>query len=477
LSWTGWAALAAAGCGPPAGGDLGVDEGGGGVADVEVALSVVPSGVQCVKVSVSVAGQTTTQLLTVAAGASSASLSLGQLGTGSATFNGSAYTLACASVTSSSVAAWIADPLTTTLSTGIVNQVTLNFRSNNAVNANVNFVASAAEIAVGASDTFARMVNGSIMMWGNGLSVFSPLPVVSVATPPVTAVQLSAGGSGFACLRGADGSVWCWGSNGEGQLGPGAVGMTFSATPIRVLASGATDISAGQAHVCAATTQSGVLCWGRNGNGQLGNGTTTASATPVVGLGGFPAGRVVAGFDISCAVSGDGTLFCWGNLPSGQTLTAVPVTQVTGIVDIAMGGSHLCVVRGDGAVFCWGSNVSGQLGDGTLNSRPTPVPVVGVNDAVQVACGLGHTCVRRQGGTVACWGYGPSLGDGTNLTQPAPVPVAGLTGVLNVRSQEGALHTCAETSDHGARCWGSNSQGTLGDGTFQFAPKPTSVKF
>jgi hypothetical protein len=466
-----------AGCGQQSGGG-GSPAGDGDVASVEVALSVVPAGVQCVKVSVAVAGgQTITQLISVSSGSSSASLSLGQLPIGSATFNGSAYNITCGSVASSTIAAWIADPVATTLATGVVNQVPLIFRSNNPVAANVSFVPSVSEIAVGATTTFARVADGTIMIWGGGLFVFSPLPVVSLAPPTPAAVQLAAG-FGFACYRAADGSVWCWGANGDGQLGPAGVGVSFSSTPLRVLASGATDISAGEAHVCAATLQMGVLCWGRNGNGQLGNGTLNNSATPVIALNGFPAGRVVAGFDDSCAVTGDGLLYCWGNTATGQqSLTPLQVAGAQGIVDIALGGSHMCFVRGDGAVRCWGSNIAGQLGDGTFTSRTAPVAVVGITDAVQVAGGRLHTCVRRQGGTVSCWGNGAQLGDGTNATSPLPVSVANLTSVLNVRSYEDAGHTCVETSDHGARCWGNNGEGTLGDGTFQFAPKPTTVKF
>src|SRR5262245_10837600 len=97
------------------------------VTEVEVALSTVPTGVQCVRVAATIGNGTTTVLRTVMAGASSASIDIGQLGTGNATFNGAAFNLACASVTGSTVANWIAVPVMTTLSLGVKNSVTMTF--------------------------------------------------------------------------------------------------------------------------------------------------------------------------------------------------------------------------------------------------------------------------------------------------------------------------------------------------------------
>lgn len=338
-------------------------------------------------------------------------------------------------------------------------------------------------ISTGNSHTCGLLLNSNgVQCWGDntygqlgdGTETERTTPVdVSGLTSGVTSVDT---GNGHTCALTSGGGVKCWGDNTDGQLGDGST--TQSSTPVDVsgLTSGVIAISAGGSHTCALTSSGGVKCWGRNANGQLGDGSTTQSSTPV-NVSGLTSGvvAITAGGSHTCALTTTGEVKCWGSNGNGQlgdgstTGSSTPV-DVTGLTSsatsISAGNTHTCVVTDSGGAQCWGSNFTGALGDGTFFQRTTPVDVSGLTSGVAiVSAGAGFTCALMTGGGAQCWGMNSlgQVGDETTTTRFSPVDVSGLTSGATAISAGGS-HACALTNTAETRCWGSTYYGQSGNG-------------
>jgi len=296
--------------------------------------------------------------------------------------------------------------------------------------------------------------------------------------------------------------VRCWGENFNGNVGDGTAQNRNK--PVKVLKSDGTTlgniahVQVSGDHACARSTGGKAYCWGSNGNGQLGDGTQTDRFRAVL-VKAFGASvltevaQIVVGRAFSCARMANSAVVCWGGqglVGDGQQavnrLNPVPVkftaeVALSGMTKISAGYSHACALGGSTGVFCWGSRGEGNaIGDGTpftVNSVAlfaTPVKSVGgaslLGGVANLGAGGTHTCVSMVDTGVRCWGKGHlgQMGNGTNTVENATPKVAvdqflnPVGGVSNIAS--GEMHTCAKLGG-GAICWGSNQYGQLGNGT------------
>lgn len=295
-------------------------------------------------------------------------------------------------------------------------------------------------------------------------------------------------GEYHSCALDDAGGVHCWGDNDDGQLGHGNSTDSSVPVPVSGLDHGVLAIAAGTNHSCALMADGSVQCWGANGLGQLGDGTTDPHDTPVgvTGLG-QDAVAITAGHGSTCALTVTGGVECWGNGFNGQlgngtfgySTQPVPVDGLThGVVAIDASGGHVCALLQSGEIWCWGFNAQGQLGNGsTSNGEASPVEVVGLGQAaVAISAGGHHSCAVLADASVACWGendYG-ELGDGSHGQSSVPVPVTGFVGEAAGISA-GIRHSCARSRAGGLQCWGGDGFAQLGNGADGASSNPVQV--
>ncbi len=318
---------------------------------------------------------------------------------------------------------------------------------------------------------------------GSATGVTAP---VTVDLPSGTTMASVAAGGSFSVGLTAAGTVETWGDGLLGELGDGATAS--STTPVAVAFPAGTTISqvaAGSSHVLALTSTGQVYAWGAGLDGQLGDGSTAVRTTPTeVDL---PAGTVVtqvsAGGDHSMALTSTGELYVWGDnslgeLGDGTTAssdTPVAVVPPSGITftDVAAGTTHSLAVGSDGSVWAWGMGASGQLGDGSFDDAavPTEVDMPAGAPVTMVAAGGAHSLALTTAGQVFGWGsdvfgqLATPLVDLEPQDSDVPVQPSGLPrSTVYVSIAAGEDSSYALTSDGAPWVWGGDYYGQLGDG-------------
>ncbi len=323
---------------------------------------------------------------------------------------------------------------------------------------------------------------------------------VQATAPHGAFAQVSAGFGPTTCAVSTRGAGYCWGAL-PSHLGVantfGDNANSFDNIPLAV-AGGLTfaAISVGEEHSCGLTTDGAAYCWGTNGYGKFGNGTTSATPTsaPEAVTGGLTFTAVSASIGHTCGVTTNGAIYCWGANNAGQlgigdqTYPMVTPTAVSGgltFVAVSAGQLYSCGLTTSGAAYCWGDNEYGQLGTGNSTSSYAPAPVSGGLSFVGLSAGLFHACGLTRDGAAYCWGgnFSGELGIGSaNGPQQCtagyysfscsttPVAVSGDLAFASISA--GDWTTCGVTTAGAAYCWGDNGYGQLGTSTNALTPYP-----
>ncbi|HEY5936270.1 MAG TPA: hypothetical protein VIU61_16580, partial [Kofleriaceae bacterium] len=262
--------------------------------------------------------------------------------------------------------------------------------------------------------------------------------VITTANAPLGDIVSVAGGEDFACARTASGGIFCWGENEANQIGDGTVVERPKAVPVLIAVGGAPltgtrDLAVGGAHACVHKDGDEIYCWGGNGNGQLGNNTEVNQPVPLLV---FTASELALGRWHTCAVKSDTSIACWGlndharlGLGYGQSFSGEDVLVPTTVLQAPLGlpfmgakslaaGGVTCALMQNASVYCWSDSPYGQTGTGAGATVPVAVtladgtPLTGVAELVADHT---HVCARRTSGELLCWGRNldGDFGDGT----------------------------------------------------------------
>jgi len=335
--------------------------------------------------------------------------------------------------------------------------------------------------------------------WGGStFDEWETTPVISGETS--TPLKVAAGKEHTCMILevGSVRSVYCMGSNQEGQVGTGTFDYVSEPSPVDGT-EGALAISAGEFHSNVVLDSGLIKSWGGNTFGQLGNGFFFRRQLPIhLDTVWFPEGvkDVVYGENHACALTTTGAVKCWGGNLHGQLgngtvggFVEVPVLAVgleSGVSQLSSGTYHTCALLDTGEVKCWGYNVAGLLGTGHLDYSDEKLPnpayfILGLGSenlsgVTQIDCGSWHTCALLEDGSVSCWGANDvgQLGSPVPLEYPTIIPFPTLvTSESSFKDIAlGRMHSCAITTTGAVYCWGVNYNGELGLGYLDWDAHP-----
>ena len=333
---------------------------------------------------------------------------------------------------------------------------------------------------------------------GDGNSENTSLPTQALGTGEALA---GSGGQAFSLALMKGGRVEAYGENGSGQLGTGNTQSSNKPVEIAGL-SEVTAVTAGAQHAMALKTSGRVFAWGDNQYGELGDGSPSNILKPeevsalkepaiAIAAGGSQTLRPAAEGDFSLALMQNGTVEAWGYNGAGQlgngstesSSTPVEVKGLREVVAVAAGNGFALALLRNGTVKAWGSDAHGQLGDGGGATETEPVAVSGLSEVSAIAAGGAHALALLANGTIKAWGWNfvGQLGNGTTVESKVPTPLSEPTEATAVAADDS--HSVALQRTGTAKAWGENNYGELGAGStsgtcgfFQCSKLPVSVK-
>ncbi|MEQ9161755.1 MAG: hypothetical protein RLN74_03545, partial [Ilumatobacter fluminis] len=328
---------------------------------------------------------------------------------------------------------------------------------------------SAVSISAGDEHTCAVLNDATIECWGdNGRGALgdpiAPGGATPVAVPGLTDIVEVSAGFGITCARDDSGDIWCWGANNQGAA-TGTPGSDAT-SPVQIPLSDVFDVSAGYTHSCAVVATGEAYCWGNDSSGQLGDGPGGGSGIVQVS-GVTDAVEISAAQFFTCLRHAGGTVSCWGNNsfgkaginPAGGFVHAPnPIAGLTDVVQVATEQSHVCALTGSGTVWCWGAGDFGQLGTGASgggSASSAPLQVPGLPEIAQIEVMSVSTCALDVDGDLWCWGsnYRGAIMQSAGVPfLVSPVEIEPPFDVVDISS--GAGHSCVASGTGSAWCWG-----------------------
>ena len=257
---------------------------------------------------------------------------------------------------------------------------------------------------------------------GNGTAGYNEAVTTPVPVSGGHRFQKISAGYEHVCALDLEGAAWCWGNNTYGQLGNDTTRVVMGeGTPVAVVGGlRFKEISATRDFTCAITVGDDLYCWGDNEVGQLGDGNGAPGLIvphPVPVAGGLKWKAVAVDNSHACALTTGGRAYCWGEDQLGELGTGtggtssnvpVPVASALTFAHVGVGALHSCAITGGGTAYCWGDDYYGKLGRGKKESplpHPTPEPAVGgVSFAGFIQGGMEHSCALGRDGKAYCWG-------------------------------------------------------------------------
>jgi alpha-tubulin suppressor-like RCC1 family protein len=368
------------------------------------------------------------------------------------------------------------------------------------------------------------MTDGTLYAWGyNGAGQLGVgdtttryLPTRVGTLTNVVQVMTSAkgnrngeGSADTVCALTGSGQLYCWGYNGYGEVGNYTTAQQNSPVQVATTTDPIAQIEMGGntwGHTCAITTTGKLYCWGRNGNGQVGNYTTNTQTFPTqVATSTGTVVQVQIGSQSdnghTCSLNSLGAVTCWGSNDVGQ-LGLGDTTQRTGVVatstGLASGVAKIALanytdsyaITNAGTAYGWGYNNQGELGLGNTTQQNSPQLIPGLSGVTALVPGSGYNASSQYAYACAisstsstevyCWGYNGSgqlgVGDTTQRTSPTLVVGATNATALAIGGVPTANQTCVIIADGTSKCWGYNNYGQLGVGDTVTARSPVNVK-